>query len=299
MPACLLLATLVVVVGRSAVQAADDPGEIAESVTRRSAFVQKPRWEFGIGGGFFQGHDYPASDDPNSRALVLPFFIYRSAVFRVGGGGVRAVAIEKPRLQLDISVGASLSARSEGNGIRADMPELDFLLEAGPKLTVSLIDRPVPSGGRFQIDAAVELRAVAATDFRGIAAQGFKAEIDFDVARRRVFGSGIDLLAGFDLTFADERLQDYFYEVESRFATANREAFDAGGGYLGSKLSLGAALRPRPGLRVFLAVQSGLYAGAANADSPLFETTTNTGVAIGFAWTLLRSDAVIDVVEVD
>jgi len=279
--------------------AAESGADVVETVTAGPSFTRRPRWEFGVGGGYVAGQDYPASSDPNSRSLALPFFIYRSAVFRVGGGGVRAVAIERPRVRLDLSVGGSLSASSEDNGSRAGMPDLDFLFELGPQLEVSLIDRPAGSGGRLQVEFATKLRAVVSTDFRGVRAQGFVAEAGVDVARRRVLGSRLDLVAGFDVTFADERLQDYFYEVDPAFATPARAAHDARAGYLGSELSLGVAIRARRDVRVFAGARTGLYAGAANEDSPLFETTSSTGVALGIVWTIARSERLIDVIEVD
>ncbi len=58
----------------------------------------KPRWELGVGGGYFEGFDYPASRDPNRAAIVLPYLVFRSAIFRVGGGGVNAIAVENPRV---------------------------------------------------------------------------------------------------------------------------------------------------------------------------------------------------------
>lgn len=280
-------------------RAVESSADVAEAVASGPSFTKKPRWEFGVGGGYVAGQDYPASDDPNSRSLALPFFIYRSAVFRVGGGGVRAVAIERPRVRLDLSVGGSLNASSEDNGSRAGMPDLDFLFELGPQLEVSLIDRPAASGGRVQLGFAAEVRAVAATDFRGVGAQGFVAEVGLDAARRRVLGSRLDLLAGIALTFADERLQDYFYEVDAAFVTPARAEYDAAGGYLGTELTLGVALRALSNLRIFAGAQTGLYAGAANEDSPLFETTSSTGVALGLVWTIARSERLIDVVEVD
>ena len=282
-----------------ATRADETSADVAEAVASGPSFTTRPRWEFGIGGGYFSGHDYPASDDPNERSLALPFFIYRSPVFRVGGGGVRAVAIERPKVRLDLSIGGSLNASSEDNGSRAGMPDLDFLLELGPQLEVSLIDRPAGSGGRLQLGFATELRAVVATDFRGVEARGFVAEAGFDVARRRVLGSRLDLLAGIDVTFADERLQDYFYEVDPEFATPARAAYDARGGYLGAEVTAGVAVRVLSNLRVFVGAQSGLYAGAANEDSPLFETTSSTGAAVGVVWTIAKSRRTIDVVERD
>ena len=86
-------------------QASEGGDAVAAAALDGPSFTRKPRWELGVGGGVFSGFDYPASDDPNRRAIALPFFIYRSPVFRVGGGGLRAVAIERPRVRLDLSIG--------------------------------------------------------------------------------------------------------------------------------------------------------------------------------------------------
>lgn len=293
---CLALAPVV----PRAVRADESGAELAETAGAGPSFTVRPRWELGVGGGYFAGNDYPASDDPNRRSLALPFFIYRGPVVRVGGGGVRARAIEQPRLRLDLSLGGSLSASAEADGPRAGMPDLDYLFEFGPQLELSLIDRPVAGGGRLQLEASAEFRAVAATDFAdALRAEGFVAELGASLARRRVAGSDFDLFVGLDATFADERLQDYLYEVAPRFATPSRTAFDARGGYLGTELFIGAAWRPTSRLRVYAGLQSGLYAGAANADSPLFETTRGDGAALGFAWTLARSEGTIEVIERD
>jgi len=283
----------------SAARATGTAGEIDEVAVDGPSFTRKPRWELGVGGGVFFGRDYPASNDPNRRAIALPFLVYRSPVFRIGGGSVRAVAIERPRLRLDLSVGASFSASSEDNGSRDGMPDLDFLFELGPQLELRLIDRVAGEDGRVQLGFVAELRAVVATDFRGIGAQGFVAEIGVEAARRRVFDTGLDVVGALGVTFADERLQDYFYEVEPEYARPARAAYDARGGYLGTELSLGVVIRPSETLRVFLGVQSGLYAGAANEESPLFETTASTGAALGVAWTFARSARTIDIVEID
>lgn len=278
--------------------AATDASDVAESVDP-TAFEQKPRWEFGVGGGYFKGHDYPASDDPNERALAVPFFIYRSPVLRVGDGGIRAVAIENPRVKLDLSIGGSLSAQSEGNSARAGMPALDYLFELGPQLRISLTDRPTADGGRLQLAFAAKFRAVVATDFSGLYAQGFVTELGVRLARRQILGSKIDLIANADVTFADERLQDYYYEVSPRFVNEQRPEFDASGGYLGAQVFLGVAYRPTSAVRLFAGVVQGFFAGAANEDSPLFETTGSTGLAIGFAWTIARSRQTVSVIDVE
>jgi hypothetical protein len=275
----------------------------AEPTAKKPLFVtpaslqRRPVWEFGVGGGYFSGFDYPASKDVNQRFLALPFFIYRSPRFRLGDGGVRAIAIERPRLKLDLAVAASLNASSEGNSVREGMEDLDFLFEIGPQLELSLFDRAMPSGGRVQMRLNAELRAVMETDFHKINSRGLVAELGLGLSFRNVKHSGMDLLTGISTSYGNERLQDYFYEVDPEFATDTRPEFDAKGGYLESRVFGGLGFRARRNVRIFMGVFTGLYDGVRNQESPLFETTSSTGFALGVVWTIKSSRQMVDIVD--
>ena len=272
-------------------EASEPMSELALGVKSR------PRWEFGVGVGHIRGFDYPASRDNNRRTIALPFFVYRTRSIRFGGGGIRAVAIENPRIKLDLSVGGSLNANSSGDGVREGMPDLDFLFEIGPQLEVRLRDEVIDGNSRLQSRFTSEIRAVFVTDFSEVGQQGWVAEAGFDINLRNVKGTGIDMGAAIDFTYANEKLQDYFYEVPAEFETPTRSEFDAKGGFLESKVSIGVGFRPRSNVAVFMGAFSGLYSGAANEESPLFETTSQTGFAIGVVWTIAKSRTMVDVVE--
>ena len=281
----------------STVLASQEAAGSERTVVTPATVQRRPVWEFGVGGGYFSGFDYPASKDANQRFLALPFFIYRSPQFRFGSGGVRAVAVERPRLKLDLGVAASLNASSEGNSVREGMEDLNFLFEIGPQLELSLVDRAMPTGGRVQVRFNAELRAVLETDFRKINNRGLVAELGLGINYRNVKRSGIDLLAAISTSYGSERLQDYFYEVDPEFATDTRPVFDAKGGYLETKIFGGLGFRLRRNVRVFVGMFTGLYEGARNRQSPLFETTSSTGFAIGFVWTIKTSRRYIDIVD--
>lgn len=273
------------------------PDSIAEAAELALGVKSRPRWEFGIGAGHIRGYDYPASRDHNRRTIALPFFVYRTRSVRFGGGGIRAVAIENPRIKLDLSVGGSLNANSSGDGVREGMPGLDFLFEIGPQLEIRLRDEVIGDGSRLQSRFTSEIRAVFVTDFSMVSRQGLVAEAGLDINLRNVKNSGIDVGAAIDITYANEKLQDYFYEVPAQFATPTRPAYDAKGGYLESKISIGVGFRPRNNVAVFLGAFTGLYSGAANENSPLFETTSQTGFALGVVWTIAKSRTLVEVVE--
>jgi hypothetical protein len=295
---CLLLLsywapTLVFAVGGES-DASDSVAVVSELAL---GVKSRPRWEVGVGFGHIRGYDYPASKDHNRRSIALPFFVYRTRSLRFGGGGIRAVAIENPLIKLDLSVGGSLNANSSGGGVREGMPDLDFLFEFGPQLEVRMRDEVIDGGSRLQSRFTSEIRAVFVTDFDEVDRQGLVAEAGLDINLRNVKGSGIDIGAAIEFTYANEKLQDYFYEVPAQYATPARPEFDAKGGYLESKLKFGMGFRPYNNIVVFLGAFTGLYGGAANEDSPLFDTTSQTGFAIGVVWTIAKSRTMVEVVE--
>ena len=84
---------------------------------------------------------------------------------------------------------------------------------------------------------------------------------------------------------------NYFYEVEPRFATPTRPAFEADAGYLGTELTttiqrhLNERLELRAGVKVWL------NHGATNDDSPLFREDVNYGVFAALIWSFWHSAA--------
>lgn len=260
---------------------------------------RKPVWEVGLAGAYFSGVDYPGSSDPNSFQAVLPFFIYRSKLFRVGDGGVGAIAVEEPRLKVDVSFGGSLNAESETDSVRAGMPDLDLLFEFGPRVQYKLYKHIGSNGSETEITLDGKLRAVIGTDFESIRAQGFIVGSGIDLVQRAVVGSPLDFIISADITFADQRYHDNLYSVPSEFATANREAYTAKPGYVETSTFLGFAFQATANLRLFTGVVLGSQTNSANERSPLFETDSSTQYAAGVVWTAYRSKRTIDVYTSD
>ena len=291
---CLVVSRAVPANTSGAVEAIEE-SSVAE--TSQAGVTQKPRWEIGIGGGYFSGFDYPASNEKNDRGIALPFFVYRTPIVRFGDGGIRAVAIENPRIKLDLSIGGSLNASSDDNSARQGLPDLDFLFEIGPQLEVRLLDKKLDSGARLRMRFTSELRAVFSTDFRGVDSRGFVADFGVGASLGNVANTGVTLVAALDAGFATERLQDYFYQVDEEFVTDTRPFFDAQAGYLESRLFGGVAFKPFSRVRVFTGIIHSFFNGARNRDSPLFETTQQTSFALGVVWTIKSSDEMVDVVD--
>ena len=265
----------------------------------QTALISKPVWELGVGAAFFSGHDYPASDDPNDTALALPFFVYRSERVRVQGGGVGAVAIERPRFKLDVSLGGSLNAESSGNAAREGLPDLDFLFELGPRLNILLSRRLHANGATSTWRWLNSIQGVVSTDFSVVNGRGYTFKTELEWKHANAFGSAVDLQLQLDAQWATRNLHDYFYSVASQFATPTRAAFRARSGYLGATTSIGLGYEITPALRLFSGVQFENFRGAANSDSPLFETENTINYAVAIVWTLRSSKRRITVFDDD
>ena len=252
----------------------------------------QPLWEFGVGGGLGETANYPSSSERNFIALAAPYIVYRGDVFRVGGGGgARAVVVEEKDFEVDLSFGGAFSADSDDNTVREGMPELDFLFEVGPQFVYKVKSYDFDNGGKGRLNARLQTRAVFSTDFSGIDSRGYVIEPELSYQQRGVLFEKTALNMSFSMTYATEELQDYFYEVDQAFVTDNRAAFDAEGGYLGSRASLGISFPVSENIRGFLGGSVNFHAGAANEDSPLFEDDVTYSFALGFVWRLYESDA--------
>lgn len=275
----------------------DDEKAIAESPDRNLTGFEslgdaQPLWEFGAGGGVIDVANYPASSERNFIALAAPYVVYRGDVFRVGGGGgARAVVVEDKNYEIDFSFGGAFSADSDDNTAREGMPELDFLFEIGPQFVYRVKDYKFDGGGNGRLNLRLQARAVFSTDFDRIDERGYVFEPKLTYQQRGVWreNTGLNLSAG--LVFATEELHDYFYQVDSEFATSSRAQFDAKGGFLGAELGASMSFPIRENMRGFASVSAQIHNGAANEDSPLFEDKVTYSVGLGFVWRLYESEA--------
>jgi len=241
-----------------------------------------------FGGGYVP--DYPGSDHNQARYLPLPYVLYRGSVVRADErDGVRARMVLAERLHLELSVSGSFPVNSKNDNARQGMPDLDWLGEIGPRLTVFITDPKAST----RLKLLIPFRAVFSSNFddsfrhRGFTLPPglFLESFDFIQPHWR----GIAMLSA---TFADRQMSAYFYDVAPEFARADRPAYDARAGYLGSDLTLGLMIPFHGNYRLFTGVQWAYRDGAANVDSPLFKSRTNYGVFAGIAWTFFRSQRV-------
>lgn len=278
MAACLILTAATAAVAAPA--APEDPVET------------EPLWEAGVGGFVALTPNYPASGEYAVNGLPLPYLIYRGELVRIGGDSAASlVPLDTDRFEFGVSADAAFGADSDDNELREGLPDLDPLIEVGPEFVVK-----AAGFGLFTEIAEVELalqgRSVFSIDFEDAPEfQGLVFEPQLRASRRGIIGPRSFGFAAVGSIFATEGLHDYFYEVPAAFARPGRPAFDAGAGYLGAETTFGVGYEVTERFSVFAGGEVGLYAGSANADSPLFEDEVTGSVLFGASYSFFQSEA--------
>jgi MipA family protein len=259
-------------------------GLLACTLAAQAQQEPKPLWEIGAFVGAATTPAYPGASNRTSRALALPYLIYRGETLRAERGSVGARLVNTDDLELDIGFAASLPANSTDTPVRQNMRNLGTLVEFGPRLKMTLA-RPSPSS-RLRLE--VPMRTVLEFN-NGVNAQGLALEPEL-VYETRDIGAGWGLSASGSLVLGNRKLNNYFYGVTAPDVTATRAAYAAQGGLMATRLALSTSKDLTPDIRVFGFVRYESYAGAANLSSPLHQASTGSSVGIGLAWTLGRSE---------
>lgn len=252
----------------------------------------RPEWEFGLGATAFTFPDYRGSDESRGYVLPLPYVIYRGNVLRVDRQGVRGVFFESDRVEFDISLSGSPPVDSSKNRAREGMPDLDPTFEIGPRLNVILLR---DENRNRALTFRLPVRAVIATDLSYADAQGVTVypNLTYD-ARPRFFDYRWRLGLQAGLLYATRRYHRYFYGVDEEFATLERPAYTASGGYSGAGLA--ASLTRR-----FQKVWVGAFAryeslkGVAFESSPLMRRDYALTAGIAFAYVFAESKNKVEV----
>lgn len=231
--------------------------------------LDEPLWEAGFVTAAFSGPAYPAADDETTAAFISPYVIYRGDIFSVGDeGAFRALAFANDRIELDLSLGASLPASSEDDADREGMPDLDFLFEIGPQV---IWHAGRNDYGNWEGLFDVKLRARSVISLADFDTKGFLFEPSFVYELQSKTHLNLSWQADLELLFGNQRLNRYFFEVTDAYDTPLRPLYAAEAGYIGAEIGLGLSYPVNDSLRFFIGGNVELYDGATNQDSPLFK----------------------------
>jgi outer membrane scaffolding protein for murein synthesis (MipA/OmpV family) len=258
-----------------------------------AAAAELPLWELGVGVGAFALPDYRGSDEARGYLLPVPYVVYRGKFLKADRRGIRGELFDSERMELNVSFAASLPVNSSRNTARADMPDLRPSLELGPSLEFALWrshDGRDLLELRLPVRAAVTLEASPET-IGWVATPNLNLDLS---GRGALAGWNFGFLAG--PVYGSRRQHEYFYGVAPQFATPERPAYAAPGGYAGFQF-LAAASRRFEGFWVGAFVRADTLRGAAFEASPLVKRNTYVAAGVGIAWVLGTSRERVEAIE--
>lgn len=270
--------------------AQDIPAQDAPAQVMPASVTPKlPLWEAGLFGMGYTQPAYPGADDRASRALVLPYVIYRGKYLRADRGTVGVRALKTPRIELDVGFAASLGSHSSDIPVRHGMSDLGTMIEFGPRLKIKLGDISTGSSDtRLQFPLREVIDVSHGFRSRGIA---FEPQwvTDTRLPNRWFISTSLGAMIG------NSKLADTFYGVAPGEATPTRASYTARAGLIALRAGLLASHSLTPDVRLFYFMRFESLAGAANRDSPLVRRDYGWSAGVGLALGLAHSeDSAID-----
>jgi outer membrane scaffolding protein for murein synthesis (MipA/OmpV family) len=258
-----------------------------------------PEWEVGAGLAYAHLPDYRGSDETRSYLLPFPLLVYRGDFFKSDREGVRAQFLDSRYFELELSAGATVPVSSKKNHAREGMPSLRPTLELGPALKVHVahIGEARPGERDLELDLRVPVRFAVTWQDGGPRNVGLIAFPSLALDQKLRFAGSrwnLGMLAGG--YFADRRYHEYFYGVKPEFATPERPAYTAPGGFSGwSSVIALSTTYGRTWVGGF--VKGDWYNGAAFEDSPLLRQRKNFSFGFGVSHILATSDRQVEVMQ--
>ncbi|MDR3395720.1 MAG: MipA/OmpV family protein [Parasulfuritortus sp.] len=255
--------------------------------------AEKPLWELGAGVSALSFPDYRGSDRSDTYAMPFPYVVYRGEFLKADRNGIRGTFFNNDRIDLNVSVGASLPVKSSDNAARQGMPDLKPTVEIGPSLDLTMWRT---DDHRYKLDLRLPVRTAITVD-SSMQDIGwvFSPRLNLDVRDPLGLpGWNLGLLAG--PMFGSARNHQYFYAVAPQYATADRPAYEARGGYAGSQFLMAVSKRyDRYWLGAFARWDT--LKGAVFADSPLVKRDYYFAAGVGVAWVFGQSSKLVETDE--
>ncbi len=244
-----------------------------------------PLWELGLGAAALSTPSYPASDERESRLLVVPSVIYRGEILRADRSGINARLFHSDRAELDVGFAGALPSDSDDVDERAGMPDFGPMIEFGPRLKLRLADLGANRRLRLELPLRAVIEARGGLHGRGYT---FEPRLAYEVAGE---GRRWTLEANLSAVLGDRKINRHFYEVAPQYATAARPAHAADAGLLLSRLGLFGSRYLNEDVRLFGYLRFESYKGTANRESPLHVKDSGVSGGVGVLWTFKRSAA--------
>jgi MipA family protein len=251
---------------------------------------EKPLWELGAGLALLRLPDYRGSDENRYYLLPFPYIIYRGDILKVDRERISGRIFKTDRLLLDVSLYGSVPVDSSRNSARSGMPDLDPTFEIGPSLEIKLLEN---KQDRYKFGVYLPVRAAFAINSSSLYHEGFifSPRLNFE-KDDLIPETGLNLGISAGPMFATSDYHSYYYSVDPAFTTQSRPSYSAGGGYSGSRLTVGLNKTYKQ-LIFNTFVSLDFLQGAVFEDSPLVKTKYSVMWGFAVSWIFLKSESLV------
>jgi len=232
----------------------------------------KTKWELGIGLGVLSLPHYRGSDQRDEYFAPVPYVRFRGEKLKVDREGGRYYFIDSETFKLDVSAAFALPVDSDDNRSRQGMPDLDAILEVGPRMQWFLWES---DDRRLRFRAAAPVRLAVNLSDAGNEGWFFAPYLQLR------YYSTMETAVSVGPMWASEKFHDYYYQVDNQYATVDRPAYDATAGYSGFRFTLTNSQRLSKHYWWGGFIRYDLLSGATFEDSPLIKQ--KDALMLGFA----------------
>jgi len=232
---------------------------------------------------------YPSSSEQNLTILPIPYPVYRGKVFSFGQDLdeiANGQILSTNRINLSVGLNASFPESSDNLSARAGMPDLDFLVEAGPELNFALKGGP---DDKRELLLSLQIRGAASIDGLDATGRGVAFNPELEYLVRDVFDSKTELRFRISPTWGTSDYTDFFYGVAPEYSTPDRLSYDAASGYVNTEFLLGLNRKITDRWEFRGSVRLWVNKGSANEFSPLYQRDYNHGIRLALFWTAWES----------
>lgn len=236
-----------------------------------------PLWEIGLGLGAVHQSSYTGTKQSRVIVLPIPVPVYRGEILKSDDDGVRAQLFKNERAKLDLSMDFNAQLDSDDIDLRKGMDDIGSIVQIGPSIDVILTKTD-----KSKLSLNLPFRAALEIGENGLDNRGFNFSPHITYNRNLAFADR-SWVAGVSIgpQFGDADYHDIYYGVGIDDATQHRSAYNADGGYSGSRLQL--TMKSNNSKRLLLGfLRYENINGATFDNSPLVETNHN--LVIGFLY---------------
>lgn len=235
----------------------------------------KDNFVYGLGMSVLSTPSYIGSEKQNLTVLPFPYIEYTGKYLSIDRDKIYNEFYNTEKMKLELSIRGMLPAKSE-NTARVGMPDLDALIEIGPKLTYNLFTK-----NNSKINLEIPIRAAFSIGDDFFEYQGYFSSLDLKYENYIFDYFKINFVTG--LGFSDRRINNYYYEVDSKYVNTNRNEYHSKSGYSDFHNTF-SITRKDASFWYGAFIKHYYLDGAVYEDSPLVETKNSTFTGLAFSY---------------